>query len=256
MVKRPDVDYLLNHNVTTTSNDSLFFYSEAPAVAVPNSNPQQQNSVSLVGYRINSQFQLERLGMGLNWSATPTNPNAGMVFLTYASYPVTQSSTPVSGSTLLTAFPTVVSSGSTDSNYHVIGPDVFRFDFCYLLNPYTDFSGILHPAAYSNAPYNANLGHSSTAGIGLADVQAFVVTIAILDATSQKMIPSGTSLSTASGLFLNPTDSNFASTPPVLPATTWQNTIASGTFTTKAGIPIGAANQVRIYQRVFPLNIP
>jgi hypothetical protein len=258
MVKRPDVDCVLNHqaNAAITINDSLFFYSEAPAVAVPSSTVQQQNSVSLVGYRINSQYQLERLGMGLNWSATSANPNTGMVFLTYANYPVTQSSIPVSGSTLSTAFPTVVSNGSTDSNYHVIGPDIFRFDFCYLLNAYTDFSGAFHPAAYSNVPYNANLGHISTTGIGLTDVQAFVVTIAILDATSQKAIPSGTSLSTAFGLFPNPKDSDLVSTPPVLPATTWQNVISSGTFSASAGIPKGAANQVRIYQRAFPLNIP
>ncbi len=37
-------------------------------------------------------------------------------------------------------------------------------------------------------------------------------------------------------------------------ATCWQGVMTSGTFLAGAGLPKDAANQVRIYQRVFPLN--
>ncbi len=259
MVRRADVDYLLNRQ---PGNDSLFFYSEAPSFPVTGSTLQQQNSVSLVGYRINAQYQLERLGKGLTWSATPSD---GMVFLTYASYPLTASSTPVSGSTLLTAFPTVVNSGSTDANYHVLGPDVFRFEFCYLLNPYLTTAGSRQPAAYSNVPWNSThsyamnsttVARTDLTGIGLSDVQALVVSIAILDSTSRKLLPSPTSLGTTAGLLKDPLNTDLAGTPPTLMATTWQSAINGGSFLTGAGIPKAAAGQVRVYQRVFPLNTP
>jgi prepilin-type N-terminal cleavage/methylation domain-containing protein len=259
MVKRVDVDYLLNRQAI---NDSLFFYSEAPAFPVSGSTIQQQNSVALVGYRINSQYQLERLGKGLTWNAIPSD---GMVFLTYASFPLTASSTPVSGSTLLTAFPTVVNSGSTDANYHVLGPDVFRFEFCYLLSPYTNSAGIRQPATYSNVPWNSShqyaissstIARTDLTGIGLSDVQALVFSMAVLDSTSRKMLPSSSSLSTAASLLKDPLDSDLASTPPKLMATTWQGVMNSGSFVAGAGIPKAAANQVRVYQRVFPLNTP
>ena len=100
------------------------------------------------------------------------------------------------------------------------------------------------------------LGHTSITGIGLADVQAFVVSLAILDATSRKGIPSGTNLSTASSLFVDPSNADLATAPPKLMATTWSNLINGGSFAHNAGIPAPVADQVRIYQRLFPLNIP
>ena len=247
MVRRTDVDYLMNR---ATGNDSFFFYSEAPAFSASGATIAQQNTVALVGYRINANYQLERLGKGLTWAAAPSD---GMVFLTYASYPVTASSTPLAGSTLSGAY-TAVAANSTDSNYHVLGPDVFRLEFCFLLNACTDTSGVRQPAIYSNVPYDSRLGHTSTAGIGLGDVQALVVGMAILDSSSRKVLPSTTNWSTASNLLTDPSDTDLSSSPPKLMATTWQGVINNGTFLAGAGIPKVAAQQVRIYQRVFPLN--
>jgi type II secretory pathway component PulJ len=247
MVRRTDVDYLLNRQ---TGNDSFFFYSEAPAFSAPSATLAQQNSVALVGYRINSNYQLERLGKGLTWAAAPSD---GMVFLTYASYPVTAASTPLAASTLSGAY-SALAANSTDSNYHVLGPDVFRLEFCFLLNACTDTSGVRQPAIYSNVPYDSRLGHTSTNGIGLTDVQALVVGMAILDSSSRKVIPTTTNWSTVSNLLVDPSNTDLSSAPPKLMATSWQGVMTNGTFVAGAGIPKDAANQVRIYQRVFPLN--
>jgi len=248
MVRRTDVDYLLNHSANN-NNDSLFFYSEAPAFS--SATIAEQNSVALTGYRINPAYQLERLADGLTWHGITS---AGMVFLTYASYPLTAASTPLPASTLAGAFPNVVAANSTDSNYHVLGEDVFRLEFCYLLKPCTDTSGKHQPAIYSNSPYDTRAGHSSMAGIGLTDVQALVVGVAVLDSASRQILPAGTTLNTAAGLLGDVSDADLAATPPKLMATTWQGEIDSGAFAQNAGLPKVAANQVRVYQRLFPLN--
>jgi type II secretory pathway component PulJ len=60
MVKRPDIDYAFGR---PSGNDALFFYSEAPALA--DNTSTYSNTCALVGYRINSSNQLERLGKGL-----------------------------------------------------------------------------------------------------------------------------------------------------------------------------------------------
>ena len=247
MVRRTDVDYALNHQA---GNDSFFFYSEAPAFSAAGATLAQQNPVALIGYRINAKYQLERLGKGLTWAAAPSD---GMVFLTYASYPVTSASTPLAASTLAGAY-TAVAANSTDTNYHVLGTDVFRLEVCYLLNACTDSTGARRPAIYSNVPYDSRLNHTSTTGIGLADVQALVVGMAILDSSSRKVLPATTNWSTASNLLVDPADSDLAATPPKLMATSWQGVMNNGSFVAGAGIPKIAAEQVRIYQRVFPLN--
>ena len=263
MPVRADIDYLLNRQ---TGNDSLFFYSAAPAFSA--ATVADQNAVSLVGYRINPQFQLERLGKGLTWDGAPsdgTTSPAGMVFLTYSSYPLIVSPspspaampTPIPGSTLSTAFSSVVSSDSTDTNYHVLAADVFRFEFCYLLKPCTNSSGTILPAVYSNYPYDTRAGHTSVNGIngiGMSDVQAVVISLAVLDPTSRQIIPATSTLGAAAAALPDPTDINLTASPPVLPATTWQSLIDNGTFAQNAGLPKAAANQVRIYQQTFPLN--
>ena len=252
MVKRPDVDYLI---AKQTGNDGVFFYSEAPA----SNAGTGQNPVGLIGYRVNPSFQLERLGKGLTWDGAASD---GVVFLTYASYPVTPASTPTVDSTLAGAFPNVLSASSTAANYHVIGQNVFRFEISFLLKPRQQADGSMLPAICSNNPWDvrpawdAPSGHTSLNTIGLSDVQAVVVTLAILDETSRKILQAGKDLAAASAALPDPTTADLAGTPPMLPAKSWQAQIDSEGFAGKAGIPAVAANQVRIYQRTFPLNIP
>src|SRR4051812_22771165 len=64
MLKRTDVDYLFSKQ---TGNDRMFFYSEAPAYYDGGaSSIKPHSSVALVGYRINTSYQIERLGKELN----------------------------------------------------------------------------------------------------------------------------------------------------------------------------------------------
>lgn len=237
MLKRADVDYDIAKG---TGNDAMYFYSAAPSVASSNATVQDpQSPVSLVGYRMNAGMQLERVGKGLTWSQ--------VVFLTYSTQPPTNATSPAAASTIPSAFSADIAAGSTTAS--VIGENVFRVEFTFLLKPCKQADGTSLPAVYSNDPWDTRAGHTSLNAIGLADVQAIVVTMAILDSTSKKILPSGTSLSGAASALPDNTDLTK------LPAQVWQEAINSGTFA-PAGIPASVARQARIYQRIFPLNMP
>jgi len=112
--------------------------------------------------------------------------------------------------------------------------------------------------------------------LGMADVQAIVVTIAILDQTSQKLLGStpSTGLKSITQFLTDPTWNNATgamssppaptisvgsgatATTPILMAQSWLNTVngTGGTTFAPPGIPKAAANQVRVYQRFFYLN--
>jgi len=245
MVKRADVDYVFDRSA---GNDRMYFYSEAPVLFTGSS--AQQNPVGLVGYRINSEYCLERLGCGLSWDGTA---QAGVVFLSYPNYPITGTSTPVAGSTLPDAFATLLAPGSTGAAYHVLAESIFRLECCFLLKPGRKADGTYLPAVYSNLPWDTRLGHAGTAGIGLSDVQAVVVAIAVLDSGSRKTLTSTNDLKQLADALGDPLDTALGGNPPELMATTWQNRINNGTL---RGLPVSksVANQVRVYQRTFQLS--
>jgi hypothetical protein len=93
------------------------------------------------------------------------------------------------------------------------------------------------------------------APIGLSDVTAIVVTIAVMDTNSRKTLSQTELQNTAVALpdFAEPAPPS-ATTP--LMATTWLNALnnQAPTFASTAGIPQFAASQIRVYQRFFYLN--
>jgi type II secretory pathway pseudopilin PulG len=261
MVNRKDVDFIVNKDA---GNDSIYFFSEAPALSptgVTTTNPQQP--VSLVGYRVNTDYQLERLGKGLLWDVAPPD---GPVYLTYGipappppSPTVTPTPSPIPGSNLSTSqFNGVITAAGgpkSNSSYHIIGSNVFRLEFSFLLKPYYDQTGTLQPSAYSMIPYNAM--HSGTHvwtttsnnGVGLSDVQAITVTIALMDSRSHQMIQNaGVDFSTLASDFPDATNGDFTNGSTL--AATWQRAIP----TVAAINPKSATSQIRVYQRTFILN--
>src|SRR4029077_19344930 len=129
MVKRNDVDLFAKGTLapkslggTMAGNDQIAFYS-----AVPGYYPStgSQSPVSLVAYRVNSLSgatafnKLERLGKGLVWNGVSATDKP-VVFM-----PLTISATWTAATSSSLADP--------DGNYEIIGPQVFRFEYCYLL---------------------------------------------------------------------------------------------------------------------------
>jgi prepilin-type N-terminal cleavage/methylation domain-containing protein len=225
MVMRDDIDYVFLKQ--TGGNDRMFFYSEAPAYFDTTVSASAKSMVSLVGYQINSDLQLERLGMGLAWegatdeSENPPKPG-GMVYLTY---PTTSGSAYLQ-STIRGNWPKTLSADSKiNENFHVIGECVYRLEISFLL---TD-------GALSNTPY---LSPHTT--FNIRDISAIVVAIAILDSSSRKMVTDYSQMVTALGDSVDGTAI----------AETWANS----NYLTGSGIPKAAASHIHIYQRYFYLN--
>jgi prepilin-type N-terminal cleavage/methylation domain-containing protein len=98
---------------------------------------------------------------------------------------------------------------------------------------------------------NASPGAAVWNQIGLQDVSAVIVAIALLDTNSRKIVTNTTSMA---GALRDPVSTDFTASPPQLMAQTWTSAINSGTFAASSGIPRTAASQVRVYQRYFYIN--
>jgi len=218
MVKRSDVDiYLKSSSNAQTGNDQIAFYSTVtgyyPTAA-------SQSPVAVVGYRINTittsaDYQkLERIAKGLLWNGVSTT-NTPIVFL-----PLT-----ISG-----MWPAATNS-TADSDFELIGPYVFRFEYYYLLK-----NGNL-----SITPWDTAAGHTSVTG--MQDVSAIAVCIATIDPKSRVLI-TDSQLTTLTG---NLTDFSSSMKAGDL-ISQWQTTLDGTT-----GMPRPAISAIRVYGRYFYL---
>ena len=230
MVKRSDVDYYLKGGTggSQTGNDQIAFYSHVRGYYPPSGS---QSPVSLVAYRVNSLSgatafnKLERMGKGLLWNG------------------VSPSSTPVvfSPQTISVNWPTATTNNSIDPDYEAVGPDVFRFEYYYLLIGQT-VGGTIYPSTLSYTPWDTRIpGHDTVAGF--RDVSAIGVTIAVLDPKSRVLV-SDSQLGTLRGQMpdfsqtMQPGDLNGQ----------WQSAVNATT-----AVPRAAASAIRIYSRIFPI---
>jgi prepilin-type N-terminal cleavage/methylation domain-containing protein len=192
MLKRTDVDYYVKGPTNYSGHggghgwghrppagqlgsDQIALFSELPGY---NPSSGVRGPISLVGYRVNqdttlgnpSYLRLQRLGKGLIWNSTPppgndsANPRP-MVFLPLL---------------ISDRWPAAVSGTAADIDYEMIGPGVFRFEYYYLLKN----------GKVIDIPWNTDSppGHTSLAGIGLGDVEAIVVAIAVIDPAARALI--------------------------------------------------------------------
>jgi type II secretory pathway pseudopilin PulG len=230
MVKRSDVDFFAKGTTapnsvggTMTGNDQIAFYS-----GVPGYYPSTvlQSPVSLVAYRVNSLNgtaafnKLERLGKGLVWNgASPTDTPVVFMPLTIG----------VSVASPLGTWPAATSSSASDPAYELIGPQVFRFEYCYQL---TDGTLSITPASISSRA-------------------AIVADIAVIDPKS-KVLLTDAQIAT----FNTPGAANFLSdyTSGMVPGqlrAQWQSVLDANT-----NLPRPAISGIRVYERFFYLSPP
>jgi len=222
MVKRSDVSYFVKTQANTqVGNDQIAFYS---AVTGYYPSPSKQSPVSLVAYRVNSDStslsynKVERMGKGLIWSgASPTY--IPILFLAPAGAPTT---------TIDNIWPAATNSSTSDSDYELVGPHVFRFEYYYLLT--TD--------ALSPGPW------ASTNTFAIKDVAAIVVAIAAIDPKSKVLITNSQIATIAEIL----SDYTAPMGPGQLLAG-WQSALDGAT-----GIPRQVISNIRLYERYFYLS--
>jgi len=246
MVKRSDVDYYVKSSAPSPlrraaqlGNDQVAFYSSVPGYYPPSGS---QSPVSLVAYRVNAQNKLERMGKGLVWNAVSTS-DTPVVFipvplaspLPVGDLPVPPPNpipTPAWRSAIdLTAPPT------PEPSAEVIGPQVFRFEYYYLLK-----NGLS-----SDIPWDTGAGNSAVNG--MQDIAAIIVDIAVIDPKS-KVLLSDAQLATLT----TPGNANFLAdyTSGMAPGqlrTQWQNKV-NGITT----LPRPALSGIRLYERYFYLS--
>jgi hypothetical protein len=218
MAKRPDLDFFGKGTAAPNSiggampgNDRFAFYSAVPGYHASSSSP---GPISLIAYRINTNT-LERMAKGLSWNGT-SSTDAPVVFL-----PLTISSTWASAT-----------NSSADSDYELIGPHVFRFEYHYVLK-----SGVV-----ATIPWDTGTGHVTTDG--LQDVVAISICLAALDSKSRLL----TSDSDLNALALAMNDFSPSLSPGEL-LNQWQSALSSAT-----GIPRRALSAIRLYERTFALS--
>jgi prepilin-type N-terminal cleavage/methylation domain-containing protein len=210
IIKRADIDYFLKSSGNPQAgNDQIAFYS-----VVPGYNAAAPSPVSLVSYRVGSTNHVERMAKGLIWNGD-SGAGSPVVFL-----PLTINGT----------WPTATNN-SVDADYEVTGPNVFRFEYYYVLT-----SGVS-----SDIPWDSALGHTTPSG--LRDVSAISVAIAAIDSKSRALLSEAQLAAIASGM------ADFAPTMgPGSLTTQWQASLNAA-----VGTPRPAINGIRLYERYFAI---
>lgn len=218
LIKRADVDYYLKSSANPQNgNDQLAFYSTVPGY-YPSSG--SQSPISLVGYRINSIpssttfYKLERMSKGLVWNGVSATDKP-ILFLPF---------------TIAGTWP-AATNASVDSDYELIAPFIFRFEYYYLLKN----------GSFSITPWDTATGHSAVSG--MQDVAAISVCIAAIDPKSRALL-SDPQLTTLAGRLA---DFSTSMAPGAL-RSQWQSALDATT-----DLPRPPIQGVRIYERYFYL---
>jgi hypothetical protein len=254
MLKRTDVDYYFKAGSNkypgnsgghskgggaqgqTELNDQIAFYSQVPGYSTGSPSP-----ISLVGYRVNglstsaSYNKLERLGKGLLWNGISNlNVNNQNTLKPIFFLPVQ----------IINIWP-AATNNSADANgdYETIGPQVFRFEYYYLLK-----SGAL-----TDTPWDTAAGHTSING--LKDLEAIAVTIAEIDPQSRSLLTDQNLLDLEQAMNDFKTQKGNGPVKTGVIETQWNQVITDPvTYPVTATMPRAALSAIRIYNRYFDLK--
>jgi len=267
MVKRADIDYYLKSAQTAvpdcttctsqTGNDRIAFFSTTTGYYP---TPSYRSPVSLIAYRVNSDAsstnparsynKLERMGKGFVWNGVSASYSP-IVFLDSATPPQ---------NTIANKWPAAVSASlaDPDGDYELIGPQVFRFEYCYQLKGASDpTGGSPHNSILSDTPWDTRIsGH--TAVKGMQDIAAVVVDIAVIDSKSKVLLTDAQISTLASNLIdwgttscpSCPTLEQWKNTPGLL-LTQWRAALDANT-----SLPRPVLSGIRLYERRFYLSSP
>jgi competence protein ComGC len=208
MLNRTDVDYYVKQKTAYNGHgnghgcgrgrnadlgsDQIAFFSEVPGYYP---GLAQQGPISLVAYRVNEATnsgdrygRLERMAKGLIWNAFDNNPNSNapspIVFLPGQ---IAAGTGPWVGP-WSAAINNDNSAASRDNDYEVIGPDVFRFEYYYILK-----NGRVTDWPWDRFDFPDQLTIYNPLQLGLSQVEAIAVTIAVIDSAGRALIQAASS---------------------------------------------------------------
>jgi len=223
MIRRSDVDYYLKSSTTANDcrlcnrqrgNDQIAFYSTIPGWSAITG--AQQGPVSIIGYRINVSGttlsnRLERLGEALVWNGATSDTRsdgrpASVIFWA-----------PLNPWANLTTNP-----------FDIIGRDVFRFEYYYLLK---------------NGDLSSTPWYATSSVRGMQDVSAIIVDVAVIDSKSRVLLSNSDIAGLAEDL------ADYSGQAPGGSLAGWRATL-DGNMT----LPRPALSSVRLYERSFYLS--
>jgi hypothetical protein len=213
MLKRTDVDYFVKgpanynthghgqghgwgHGLGTNQqgSDQIALFSQLPGYYPSGLNAGDKSPVSLVAYRVNqrnsgdnpSYLTLERMAKGLHWAGVADNQTNQT-----STYPIVFLPQTIDA---VTPWYAAVNNGNgcsgggnnnCDPDYETIGPGVFRFEYYYLLK-----NGRLTDVPWDRDvwPTRQSLADPILGNIGLNDIEAIGVTIAVIDPAGRALI--------------------------------------------------------------------
>ena len=293
MVKRSDVDYYVKssatppptgvRNLLQPGNDKIAFYSTVPGY-YPSTG--SQSPLSLVAYRVNPQHKLERMGKGLVWNAVSTadTPVVFMPIPVASPIPIAELPYPSPFPLPAPAWTSVwdfTASPTPEPSVEVVGPQVFRFEYYYLIKGQTDpiNPGTTYSPISSDVPWDTRICSCPSptpiatptptgtpvatptppslcchvAPKGMQDVAAVVVVIAVIDPQS-KVLVTNAQLARLNGADGSPpvlVDYAAGMTPGQLLAQ-WRAALDANT----AGLVPQAISGIRVYERYLYLSPP
>jgi hypothetical protein len=172
MLKRTDVSYYVKTTGNTQpGNDQIAFFSAVPGYY---SQGAYNSNASLVAYRVNadstlaSYNKLERMGKGFPLNGAYTTAPIPLLFRDGTS-----------NTTIQGVWPAAASSTTADSDYETAGPQVFRFEYYYLLSssPSVGTANQLSAGPWTNVN-----------SFVIKDVAAIVVAIAVIEPKSKVLL--------------------------------------------------------------------
>ena len=213
---------------TQPGNDEIAFYSNVPGYYASDSTGSQRSPVSLVGYRINSSAttlgnKMERLGAGLIWNGASASNLAEHA------------------DALLDSLGSLVDYCeiyATTSTLDIVGPQVFRFEYYYLLK---------------NGNLSATPWYTASTVSGMQDVAAIVADIAVLDPKGRALLDNSAQVPPPNDniTVLAGTLSDYNGQAPGVLLSTWRNAIDANT-----SLPRQALSGIRLYERYLYLSPP
>jgi prepilin-type N-terminal cleavage/methylation domain-containing protein len=268
MLKRKDVDYFLKANNRkypghsgghsqggggggqghTDLNDYMAFYTQAPGYVISSTSP---SPISLVAYRVNglsgsaAYNKLERRGETLVWNGISYNPNSAAARPIFFLPILIQDVWSCTGNA-----PCAIGNKTNQQKdlpyLETIGPNVFRFEYCYLLKT----------GRATDTPWNTDptLGPVPATFNGLSDVEAIGVTIAVIDPQNRALLTENNILDLQEAMqdFRTAPGRGMGNNKNVIDLEAQWNTVLTAPAT--ANMPRAALSAIRIYSRSFDLK--
>jgi hypothetical protein len=280
MLKRLDVDYYIKqpinynghgnghgngHKVQTgqQGSDQIAFFTNVSGYSPSGFTASQQSPLSLVAYRVTedstqpSYLRLQRMAKGLLWNSVSNNSNLNnantlvpIVFLPQTISAITRP--------WYAAVNNDTTTKSQDSNYETIGPNVFRFEYYYLLK-----NGSVTDVPWDTSTRTTQTTVSSPTPIGLTDVQSIAVAIAVIDPAGRSLVNavSATGLYDLASDMADFKDAKGNGNPAKKIGDmedSWNQSVVSaistGHTSTGSAFPPAAAAAIRIYNRYIDVH--